>query len=125
MDDKYEVDWGFDPTNPADGNLDADSDGLTNAQEYSAGLNPLSNDTDNDGMPDLWELQNGLNPLVNDASLDLDGDGKSNLQEYLDGTNPQAIDISTLQVVLIVSPIAFIALIAVFLYIRRIRSPEI
>jgi hypothetical protein len=124
MDDKYEVDWGFDPTNPADGNLDADSDGLTNAQEYTAGLNPRSEDTDNDSMPDLWELQNGLNPLVNDAGLDLDGDGKSNLQEYLDGTNPQAFDFNTLQIAMIASPLIVITLMAVFLYIRRMRSDE-
>ncbi len=43
-------------------------------------------DTDNDGLPDAWETAAGLNPTVatgNDGSSgDPDGDGLTNLQEY-------------------------------------------
>ncbi len=46
-------------------------------------------DTDSDGMPDAWETTAGLNPnLAADAATDKDGDGESNLDEYLANTNP-------------------------------------
>jgi hypothetical protein len=75
-----------------DASADADSDGLTNLQEYQRGTNPKLADTDGDGMPDGWEVANGLNPLVNDASADADSDGLTNLQEYQRGTNPGLAD---------------------------------
>jgi hypothetical protein len=40
--DLYESLRGFSPTNPADGALDSDLDGLSNAQEYRAGTDPWS-----------------------------------------------------------------------------------
>ena len=64
-----------------DGNGDPDQDGLSNADEFLLGLNPLLADTDGDGMPDGFEVANGLNPLVNDANGDLDGDGVPNWQD--------------------------------------------
>lgn len=69
--------------------LDADADGLSNLEEFTAGTSPVSNDTDQDGMDDQWELQNGLNPLADDAQGDLDGDGISNIDEYNGNTGAQ------------------------------------
>jgi len=123
MPDKYEVDIGFDPRNPTDGSEDWDSDGLSNAQEYSGGLNPLSADSDNDLMPDLWELENGLNPLLDDANLDFDDDGINNLDEYLNDTDPQEPETMEIPTESFMVPVVFIALIGVFVYIRRRKDP--
>ena len=67
---------------------DNDNDGLTNAEEYEAGTDPLSGDTDADGLPDGWEQHNGLNPTINDASADPDGDGLTNAEEFQYGFDP-------------------------------------
>jgi len=40
MPDAWEIQFGLDPTNPADAALDADGDSSTNASEYVAGTNP-------------------------------------------------------------------------------------
>ena len=88
MPDNYEIEEGFNPRDPSDGAADADGDSLSNAEEYSLGLNPWRADSDFDKMPDAWELEHGLNPLLSDAQEDPDGDGKSNLNEYIDGTDP-------------------------------------
>lgn len=57
---------------------------VTVTQAAASVLSP--GDTDNDGLPDAWEVQAGLDPNSasgNDgASGDPDGDGLSNLQEY-------------------------------------------
>jgi hypothetical protein len=71
-----------------DASGDADEDGLTNINEYSAGTNPNDADSDDDGMPDGWEVQYGLDPLVDDAAGDPDGDGFNNLKEYQEETIP-------------------------------------
>ena len=119
MDDKFEVDYGLDPTDPSDGSADEDQDGLTNAQEYSAGLNLFSADSDSDLMPDLWELENGLNPLFDDSMLDADEDGKSNLQEYLDESDPQMEETEPIPIIWFIAPPVVIAVIVSFLYYRR------
>ena len=46
-----------------DGIEDADSDGLTNAQELAVGTSPLLADSDGDGFSDSEELAAGSNPL--------------------------------------------------------------
>jgi len=117
MDDKYEVDNGFDPTNPADGNEDEDNDGLTNAQEYTAGLNPFSVDSDSDQMPDLWEVENGLNPLFDDSLLDPDDDGKTNLEEYLQGSNPQRQEEEPISIAIYLTSFVIIAVVAAAIWV--------
>jgi len=61
-----------------DGREDPDRDGLTNRQEYVAGLNPRRADTDRDGIPDGRE--------------DTDRDGLRTRFEFLAGTNPRRAD---------------------------------
>lgn len=45
-----------------DANSDADSDGLSNVNEYQCSTDPQRPDGDNDGMPDGWEVANYLDP---------------------------------------------------------------
>ena len=71
---------------------DEDGDGLSNLQEYQAGLDAISSDTDGDGMGDGWEVSNGFDPRVDDAWLDADGDQLTNVEEFLRGLNPRNAD---------------------------------
>ncbi|UJG41078.1 MAG: hypothetical protein K9W45_01130 [Candidatus Heimdallarchaeum aukensis] len=91
MPDGWEVNYSLDPLTD-DSSLDADSDSLTNLEEYSSGTNPSNSDTDSDGMPDGWEVTNSLDPLTDDSSLDADSDGLTNLEEYSSGTDPNNSD---------------------------------
>ena len=63
MSDDWEVYHGFDYLNPGDGGLDADADGLTNAEEHSFGTDPQNPDTDGDGLTDGDEISMGSDPL--------------------------------------------------------------
>lgn len=68
---------------------DADSDGLTNAQEALIGTNPLDSDSDDDGLLDGAEVNGSLtNPL----DADSDNDGLSDGAEVGVGTNPNNAD---------------------------------
>lgn len=87
--DDLELEVGLDPRDSSDSELDLDSDGLSNLQEYQLGTQLDSADTDEDGIPDGYEVEHEFDPLNSeDASADADGDGVSNYQEYLDGTSP-------------------------------------
>ena len=56
MADGWELMHNFNPLDPADGRLDADGDGVTNAEEYAHGTDPHSNtDANHNGLPDDWE----------------------------------------------------------------------
>ncbi|AWB68452.1 hypothetical protein C2869_19480 [Saccharobesus litoralis] len=67
-----------------DANEDADNDGLTNIQEYSAYTDPNASDTDQDGVSDGDEVNtHQSNPLLTDS----DNDGLNDNQELTLGTN--------------------------------------
>jgi hypothetical protein len=74
-----------------------DSDSLNNADEQTAGTNPLAGDSDGDTLSDSTELANGTNPCL----LDTDGDGLNDDWETNDdnfvsatetGTDPLLVD---------------------------------
>jgi len=64
------------------------SDGVSNAESFSAGTVTISPD----GMPKAWEEVNGLDVYRDDSGDDIDGDGLTNLGEYNASTNPRNPD---------------------------------
>jgi hypothetical protein len=69
--------------------FDARGNGVWTSSFYVETLPLPIVDSDEDGMPDAWESAAGLNPNnPADAGLDKDGDGQSNLEEYLSDTDP-------------------------------------
>lgn len=72
----------------ADGDEDADGDGLSNLREQTLGTDLAKSDTDSDGISDGEELRGGTDPL----SADTDGDGVSDGKELELGTDPQTIE---------------------------------
>jgi len=74
---------------------DPDEDKLMNLYEYYAGTDPTNGfmDADSDGMSDDWEKYNGLDYLdPADAAEDPDLDGFSNLEEFLNNGNSFGTD---------------------------------
>ncbi|MDB2327250.1 hypothetical protein N9V94_01675 [bacterium] len=59
------------------GNADFDGDGLTEAQEFEAGIDPTDADSDDDGLTDGAEIAGGTNP----RNADTNGNGLTDAQE--------------------------------------------
>ncbi len=60
--DEWEIAHGFKTNAAVDADLDADSDGITNREEFVADTDPRSDDTDRDGIPDGEEVAEGSDP---------------------------------------------------------------
>lgn len=73
-----------------DGNADDDSDGLTNAEEATAGTDPKKADSDSDGLKDGQEVKT---TKTDPKNADSDGDGKQDGAEVgADVMNPVDTD---------------------------------
>lgn len=77
MPDFYEQANGFDPNDAADANEDADTDGLSNSDEFNYGTDPNTPDSDTDGLSDGAEVNDyGTDPLDSDSDKDSLDDGE-------------------------------------------------
>ncbi len=74
----WELEFGLDPFDPSDANLDTDGDSLTNQEEYILGTDPTKFDTDGDGVTDK------IDAFPTDAAASVDSDG----DKYPDSWNP-------------------------------------
>jgi RHS repeat-associated protein len=70
-------DWNRNGTNDSFEPPDADGDGVTDADEYTAGTNPNFHDSDGDGLSDSEERTAQTNPLL----VDTDADGLTDHEE--------------------------------------------
>ena len=64
--DGWEIQYGLNPNDPIDANLDPDNDGLTNLEEQALGTDPNNPDSDGDGITDGGENDQNSDP--NDPS---------------------------------------------------------
>lgn len=67
MPDSWETEYGLDPNDPSDANLDLDGDGLLNIDEYSYGTYPDMEDSDGDMYSDKKEIDKNTDPLDPDS----------------------------------------------------------
>jgi len=88
MGDGDEVGFSFDPKDNSDDTGDADSDGLSNAQEGLLHTNPRVSDTDGDGLSDGEEVNLNTDP----CNADIDADNLTDPNEVQQGTDPQDPD---------------------------------
>ena len=97
--DHWEVLNGLDPGDPSDASDNADTDALTNLQEFQLGTDPGAGDTDGDGLADHVESNSGTWAGAADTGTsprraDTDGDGLGDAVENpdlpYDAGNPSA-----------------------------------
>jgi Regulator of chromosome condensation (RCC1) repeat/Bacterial TSP3 repeat len=79
---------GFSVGSGGAGDDDPDGDGLTTAQEWALGTDPLDADTNDDGISDGIAVQSGISA----TDLDMDHDGVLNAAEIQGGTDPFRAD---------------------------------
>ncbi|HEY3448491.1 MAG TPA: cytochrome c3 family protein [Myxococcales bacterium] len=60
--DAWELAAGLNPNDPSDAWADSDGDGLTDQREYALGTDPRKTDTDGDGVSDFAEVEAGQDP---------------------------------------------------------------
>lgn len=86
--------WGGADHAPDGVRLEADAEPWTldAGQTNEATDITLARDDDHDGMGDAWERAAGLDPARDDAGEDPDGDGVPNVDEWLLGTDPVTAD---------------------------------
>jgi hypothetical protein len=73
--------------------FDPDADGLANCSEYGYGTDPYNPDTDTDGLTDGEEVTTGLDGYTTDPlNPDMDTDGLTDGEEYANNTNPKNPD---------------------------------
>lgn len=107
--DEWELSY-FGTLDRLDGSGDYDNDGMSDADEFAAGLiltdsdtdddgsldgtdkfpnnSRYQNDSDKDGLADKWELDHFGSLTVSGGAEDSDTDGKSDLEEFNAGTPP-------------------------------------
>ena len=87
--DDIELANGLDPNDPIDAFEDADTDGLSNLEEYQLGSNIQLADTDGDGINDGEETLAGQDGFITNPLLaDTDGDGLNDGLEVQVGSSP-------------------------------------
>ena len=87
--DKWELDNGLDPIDPADAAVDSDVDGLTNLEEFTEKTDPNNADSDGDAILDGDEVNtHATDPLNRDTDGDLLDDGR----EIAQGLDPLTSD---------------------------------
>lgn len=80
--------YGLSDEDATDSELDNDSDGLSNLEEFLVSTNPLESDTDSDGLNDGNEINvHGSNPTLSDTDNDGLNDGQEVNQYGTEVTN--------------------------------------
>lgn len=93
MSDDWEKVHGLNPRSSNDADEDADSDSISNYDEFWRYLDPQDPDSDNDTLPDGWEVKYGFDPReADDLTQDPNEDGLTIDVEAAYGLDPHTID---------------------------------
>lgn len=97
MPDGWEVNYGLNPNDDMDADIDSDGDGLTNLEEFYLGREPNDSDTDDDGLLDGIEDENHNGVVdageTDPCDADTDDDGLTDGEESdIYNTDPLSSD---------------------------------